>query len=153
MEYCTITDHHAVLLAKAHTHTQCSKALLPREVWTGQAEGHSDGWDGWKPCACPRAWSPPLPRFPARSVLLGASAGRQGKDLKVCSMQPGAAWGNGVGGGVPPEYTGDPRPLSQGKRGAVCGQGWGDGPVLSCLSPPPSLRNIRGRGDAQYPLL
>lgn len=99
MEYCTITDHHAVLLAKAHTHTQCSKALLPREVWTGQAEGHSDGWDGWKPCACPRAWSPPLPRFPARSVLLGASAGRQGKDLKVCSMQPGAAWGNGVGGG------------------------------------------------------
>ena len=55
--------------------------------------------------------------------------------------------------GGPPECTGDPRPLADGKRGAVCGQRWGDGPVLSCPGPPPSLRNIRGRGDVQYPLL
>lgn len=69
----------------------------------------------------------------------------------ACSPEQRGAMESGVGG--PPEYTGDPRLLSHGKRGTVCGQGWGDGPVLSCLSPPPSLRNIRGRGDAQYPLL
>ena len=86
--------------------------------------------------------------FPARSILLGASAGRQGKDLKVCSVQPRAVWGDVVGG--PPEYTGDPRLLLHGK---VCGQGWGDGRVLSRPTPPPSLRNSHGHGDTKYPLL
>ena len=138
MEYCTITDHHAVLLAKAHTHTQCSKALLPREVWTGQAEGHSDGWDGWKPCACPRAWSPPLPRFPARSVLLGASAGRQGKDLKVCSMQPGAAWGKGVGGGFLQSTRGTPGRFPMGS-GVLCVDRGGEMVLSSPASALPHL--------------
>ena len=56
------------------------------------------GMDG-SPVPVPERGGPPLPLFPTRSVLLGASAGRQGKDLEVCSMQPGAAWGDGVGGG------------------------------------------------------
>lgn len=72
-----------------------------------------NGMDG-SPVPVPDGGDPSRPFFPARSVLLGASAGRQGKDLEVCSVQPRAVWGDGVGGG-PPEYTGDPRLLPHGK--------------------------------------
>lgn len=108
-----------------------------------------DGVDG-SSVPVPERGGPSSPSS-ARSVLLGASAGRQGKDLEVCSVQSRSSMGRWSGGG-PPECTGDPGRLPMGS-GAVCGQRWGDGPVLVCPGPSPSLRNIRGRGDVQYPLL
>lgn len=86
--------------------------------------------------------------FPARSILLGASAGRQGKDLKVCSVQPRAVWGDVVG--VLQSTRGTPGCFSMGRCVDRAGEMVAS---LSRPTPPPSLRNSHGHGDTQYPLL
>ena len=101
------------------------------------------------PAPVPERGDPSRPFFPARSILLGASAGRQGKDLEVCSVQPRVVWGDGVGGSSRVHRG----PQAASPWEAVCGQGWGGGRVLSRPTPPPSLRNSHGHGDMQYPLL
>ena len=147
MEYYTRTDNHACASPKDMRTLSAAKRSCPERCGLVQAEGHSDEWHGWKPCACLRAWRsfPPLPRPQHSAGSFRRQAGKGSQSLQRAAQ---SSVGRCCGG--PPEYTGDPRLLLHGK---VCGQGWGDGRVLSRPTPPPSLRNSHGHGDTQYPLL
>ena len=97
-----------------------------------------DGMDG-SPVPVPERGVLPSPAsLPAVFCWELRQAGRQGKDLKVCSMQPGAAWGNGVGGGFLQSTRGTPGRFPMGS-GVLCVDRGGEMVLSSPASALPHL--------------
>ena len=84
MEYYTRTDNQACASPKDMRTLSEAKRSCPERCGLVQAEGHSDEWHGWKPCACLRAWRsfPPLPRPQHSAGSFRRQAGKGSQSLQ-----------------------------------------------------------------------